>query len=160
MVCEMKSNYNGERKEIFIKEERLENKFNKNAKDLDPLKENDTVGVKPFSLRDNVWIKAKELQCLEERSYLLKENNRVFRCNRIDTRKVPDAGLPGNKLVHVWHFVPLDCGRSVMECYLCFVLFLQKFSYIVYGAIKKLYFSSQFFILKQNFNNKYQWPFN
>ena len=39
--------------------------------------------MKPVGLRDNVWITAKVLQRLDERS-------RAFRRNRIDIRKMPD----------------------------------------------------------------------
>ena len=55
------------------------------------------------------------------------------------------TGLPGNKLAQVWHFAHLDNGRSVMGVLWMFCLFLQKLSYIVYGAIKNFHFSSHFF---------------
>ena len=42
------------------------------------------------SLKDEIWMKAEVPQRLDERSYLLKDNKRVFRRNRIDLRKVPN----------------------------------------------------------------------
>ena len=54
------------------------------------------------------------------------------------------TGLPGNKLAQVWHF--LDCFRRVMECYWCFVSFLQRFTYIVYiWSLQKPPFLNNFF---------------
>ena len=47
-----------------------------------------------------------------------------------------NSGLSRNELAQERHFEPLDCFRRVMECYMCFVLFLQRFNYIVYGAFK------------------------
>ena len=79
-----------EKRDRIVKQERVEKSFNKNAKDLVPLNENDSVRVRPVSLKDETWIKAKVLQRLDERSYLLKDNNRVFRRNRVDLRKVPN----------------------------------------------------------------------
>ena len=46
--------------------------------------------VEPVSLKGKIWLKAKVLQRLDERSYLLKDNKRVFRRNRVDLRKVPN----------------------------------------------------------------------
>ena len=62
----------------IVKQKRIEKSLNKNAKDLDPLNENDSVRVRPVSLKEKIWIKAKALQRLDERSYLLKDSKRVF----------------------------------------------------------------------------------
>lgn len=79
-----------EKRDRIVKQERTEKSFNKHAKDLDPLEENDSVRVRPVSLRDKIWVKAKVIQRLDERSYLLKNNKRIFRRNRVDLRKVPN----------------------------------------------------------------------
>eukprot|EP00794_Sanderia_malayensis_P016489 gene16489-18129_t len=79
-----------EKSDRIIKQERTEKSYNKQAKDLHPLNENDSVRVRPVSLRDKIWVKAKVLQRLDERSYLLNDDKRVFRRNRVDLRKVPN----------------------------------------------------------------------
>ena len=79
-----------EKRDRIVKQERTEKSFNKHTKDLDPSEENDSVRVRPVSLRDKIWVKAKALQRLDERSYLLKRNKRVFRQNRVDFRNVPN----------------------------------------------------------------------
>ena len=50
-----------EKRDRITKQQRRENSFNKHAKDLDPLDESDIVRVRPVSLKDKVWVKAKIL---------------------------------------------------------------------------------------------------
>ena len=61
--------------------------YNKTAKDLPVLHEDDTVRMKPFQLGEKKWGKAVVNRRLDERSYEVETNSGTYRRNRIHLRK-------------------------------------------------------------------------
>jgi transposase InsO family protein len=67
------------------------NKYDRHAKDLEPLTEGSQVRMKPVALGDKVWIKANVLKRLDERSYLVRDGMKVLRRNRKDLKAIPSS---------------------------------------------------------------------
>ena len=65
--------------------------YDKHTKELQPLKEQDNVCLKPVSLGDKVWAKAKVIKHLDERFYLVDNSKRLLRRNRVDLQKTLDT---------------------------------------------------------------------
>ena len=65
--------------------------YDKHTKELLPLKEQHNARLKPVSLGDTVWAKAKVIKRLDERSYLVDNGKSLLRRNRVDFRKTPDT---------------------------------------------------------------------
>ena len=57
--------------------------YNKTAKDLPILHEDDTVRMKPFQLGEKKWGKGNRQQTLDERSYEVETNIGTYRRNRV-----------------------------------------------------------------------------
>lgn len=66
--------------------------YNKNAKDLTPLKIGDKVRIQPNKLGDKHWTQGKVVAVKENRSYDIKtQAGRIVRRNRVHLRRVPNS---------------------------------------------------------------------
>ena len=64
--------------------------YDKNSKDLDILHEGVNVRMKPHVLGKKDWENAKVIERLDERSYLIESDGKMFRRNRVDLRETPN----------------------------------------------------------------------
>jgi hypothetical protein len=72
--------------------------YDKNTKTLPVLNEGDVVRMKPFSLTDKTWKKAVVQQRLDERSYVVQNEQGSYRRNRVDIKKTnEDFTMPQNQ---------------------------------------------------------------
>ena len=60
--------------------------YNRSARDLPPLKEGETVRMKPFVLGQKHWKKAVVARRLDHRSYEVDTGGTIYRCNRAHLR--------------------------------------------------------------------------
>ncbi|XP_064116649.1 uncharacterized protein K02A2.6-like [Macrobrachium nipponense] len=69
--------------------------YDKNAKDLSILHEGDNVRLKPYVLGKKAWEKGKVVEQLDERSYLIESEGKLFRRNRVQLKETPsDVHMP------------------------------------------------------------------
>ena len=61
--------------------------YNKNARDLDDLKQGETVRIKPFQLNQKEWTKGVISQRLDQRSYEVETPTGTYRRNRVYLRR-------------------------------------------------------------------------
>ena len=64
--------------------------YNRNAKDLKPLDEGETVRMKPLVQGQKSWQKAIVKRRLDERSYVVETQNGIYRRNRVHLRKTQE----------------------------------------------------------------------
>lgn len=82
-----------ETEQLELNQQRQAKYYNKSARDLQPLKQGDTVRMKPFQLGNKTWMKGKISQRLDERSYEATAGGATYRRNRqhiVKTRKPPE----------------------------------------------------------------------
>ena len=79
------------RKCIKRRQEYQRKTYNKNAKDLAPLKIGDTVRIKPNKIGDKIWIAGKIVSA-KGRSYEVRtQSDKIVRRNRVHLRLVPNV---------------------------------------------------------------------
>lgn len=82
-----------ETEQLELNQQRQAKYYNKSARDLQPLKQGDTVRMKPFQLGNKTWMKGKISQRLDERSYEVTAGGATYRRNRqhtVKTREPPE----------------------------------------------------------------------
>ena len=65
--------------------------YDRNAKELEPLDEDDEVRLKSHELGKREWGKGKIVKRLDERSYLIESNRKFLRRNRVHIRKTQNG---------------------------------------------------------------------
>jgi transposase InsO family protein len=87
----LKPSYGSENSKILKqRQQKQAEQYNKSAKDLPPLEEEDIVRIKPYS-KHSEWIKGQVTRRLDERSYEITAGDRTLRRNRVDLRKSKEA---------------------------------------------------------------------
>jgi len=77
-------------KDLKRRQEQQARYYNRNAKDLPPLEEGDSVRMKPFQLGKKTWKKATVSERLDERSYIVETpDGDTYRRNRCHLKKSP-----------------------------------------------------------------------
>ena len=61
-----------------LKTSRMKAAYDKGAKDLDPLEEGESVRLRPTSMGSKVWVKARVLQRLDQRSYMVQQGDTLL----------------------------------------------------------------------------------
>ena len=95
-LLEPRSGCNSEREKLIDGQRRQALYYNRNAKDLTPLNEGDTVRMKPFRLGEKEWKKAIVTKRLDERSYEVDTGTTSYRRNRAHLRKTNELAPSGH----------------------------------------------------------------
>ena len=70
--------------------------YDRGARDLESLSDDDNVRMKPSVIGKHNWERGKIVKRLDERSYLIESNDRLFRRNRVHLRKTADDAVQQN----------------------------------------------------------------
>ena len=90
--------YKAERSKLLNHQKRMKDSFDKHAKDLPPLDEDDVVRLQPFTLGEKKWRKGIVRRRLDDRSYEVETTEgSLLRRNRVHMKKVeePSPGVEG-----------------------------------------------------------------
>lgn len=101
-----------EMEQLQLNQKRQAKYYNRTAHDLPPLKEGDTVRMKPFILGQHTWKKAEVTRRLDERSYEVQASGTTYRRNRQHLVKTSQPSKQHNLAKELHPMPSADCKAT------------------------------------------------
>ena len=95
-----------EREKMKQSQDKQAKNYNKNAKDLPPLQQGDTVRIKPFVKNNKEWQQGTVSRRLDERSYEVITPTSTLRRNRVYLRKTNETATNSDEPANTQNIMP------------------------------------------------------
>ena len=86
-------------KQIKTRQQKQANYYNRKARDLPPLQDEDVEHMRPFTLNGKTWDKAMVAKRLDEWSYLVTTEDAPYKQSRVDPRKTKEMSQPNTSSI-------------------------------------------------------------